>query len=129
MEYHEYEARVQHGAELSRAGDVAGAGRLFLELSGEPDLTDMDRAYMLHNAAVSLQTVSPPGEVERLFDEGMALERKWCRSTIREAKAKWLESIGRREDAIGVYTELMQEGWTTAGQRRGYEESIFKIRP
>ncbi len=129
MDYHEYEAAVQRGAELSRSGDLAAAGRLFRQLAAEPGLTDMDRAYMLHNAAVSLQQAAPAEEVERLFDEGIALERKWFRSTIREAKAKWLESVGRREEAVDIYTELMQEGWVTAGQRRGYEDAIFKTRP
>lgn len=129
MDYHEYESAIQRGAELSRSGDLEGAGRLFQQLAAEPGLTDMDRAYMLHNAAVSLQRVAPAEEVERLFDEGIALERKWFRSSIREAKAKWLETIGRRDEAVDIYTDLMHEEWLTAGQRRGFEEAIFKIRP
>lgn len=129
MDYHEYETMVQRGAELTRAGDLAGAGRLFLELAADPELTDMDRVYMLHNAAVSLQSVEPATEVEALYDQAIDLERRWYRSTAREAKAKWLEGVGRREEAIDIYTELMHEPWVTVGQRRGFEEAIFKIRP
>lgn len=129
MDYREYEAAVQRGAELHRSGKPAEAGRLFQVLATEPWLPDMDRAIMLYNAAVSLEQVASAGEVERLYDEGIALERKWFRERMREAKARWLASRGRREEAVQLYTELMHEGWVTMGQRRRYEEAIFEIRP
>lgn len=129
MDYHDYELQIQQGAQLSQDGDHAGASRLFRTLAEDTTLTDMDRAYMFHNAAVSHERVGPAEETEALFDQGIVLERRWCRSTVREGKAKWLERLGRRGDAVAIYDELMREGWLTTGQRRQFEEAIFKIRP
>lgn len=128
MEYRDYEAAVQRAAELSRAGDQGGAGGVFLQLAAEPSLTDMDRAIMLFNASQCLQQVAPAEEIERIYDAAIAIERKWCRERSREAKANWLAGVGRTEEAVALYTELMAEPWVTMGQRRGYEEAIFRIR-
>lgn len=129
LEFREYELRIQEGAELSRGGRHEEAARLFQSLADDTSFTDMDRAFMYHNAAVSLGQAGVSEETEALFDRGIELERRWCRSTVREGKAKWLERIGRREDAVEIYTELMHEGWLTTGQRRDFEEAVFRTRP
>jgi hypothetical protein len=129
MEYHEYDRRVKEATGLSQAGDQAQASAVFESLADDTSLTDMDRAFMYYNAAVSRDAVGSPDEVERLFDRGIALERPWYRSTVREGKAKWLEKEGRLEEAVAIYSELVGEGWLTSGQRRQFEEAVFRTRP
>lgn len=128
MDFLDYDRAVKQGAALSQAGDHAGASELFASLADDPSLTDMDRVYMLHNAAVSRQQVGPAEQTEALFDRGIPLERRWYRSILREAKAKWLAGVGRSDDAADIYVELVQEGWMTTGQRRDFEEQVFKLR-
>lgn len=129
MEFNDYTQAAAEGYRLSSSGDPVGAADLFLRLAADTAMTDMDRVYMLHNAAMCLQEVGPPERVGQLFDDAIDIERRWCRSIAREAKATWLTGTGRREEAIAIYTELMNEGWASLSQKRDYEEAIFKVRP
>jgi tetratricopeptide (TPR) repeat protein len=129
MEFLEYDAQVKQAAALYQAGKFFEASSIFERLAEDESLTDMDRAFMYYNAGVTREQYGSPEEVERLYDAGTTFERKWFRSHAREAKARWLEKLGRGGEAIDIYNELLSEGWLTSGERRRFEEAIFRNRP
>jgi tetratricopeptide (TPR) repeat protein len=128
MKYSDYDARFRQAVALHQAGNFEEASSIFEQLAENESLTEMDRAILYYNAGVTREQFGSEEEVERLYDAGASLERRWFRSHAREAKAKWLEKLGRGSEAVEIYNELLSEGWLTSGQRRQFEEAIFRNR-
>jgi hypothetical protein len=118
MDSYEYRATAQEGAKLHERGEWRAAAAIFDRLSSDSSLPDLDRSMMARNLATVLNSAGrSPNEVENAFDRGIALEQRWFRGLVREAKAEWLAEIGRSDGAIAVYDSLLAEAWPMADER------------
>jgi tetratricopeptide (TPR) repeat protein len=106
MNYEEYVAATQRGSKLLDDGDREGAIAAFRALAGG-DLPDLDRSVMCANVAIMLGQKDDASGALEWYDKGVALEAPHNRYAVLEMKAAYLVQLGRPQDALPLYRQLL----------------------
>jgi predicted negative regulator of RcsB-dependent stress response len=108
MEYQTYSDRINEGSRLLDAGDLAGAAAIFEALASS-EISDLDKALMAHNAAVVCERMQQQDAAIGWYDYGIAYEAPYFRFMLNEKKAEYLARLGRKDEAIAIYEDLLQQ--------------------
>jgi len=126
---HEHFVQIAQEADAAfEAGRHDEAAGTFQNLAQSSALPDIDRSMMAINLATVLQKMrADPRQIEWAFDQGIALERRWYRGTVREHKAAWLAQVGRTTEAAALYQQLLAEGWASSGERSRWQHNVTTL--
>lgn len=128
MDYAQYVTFVREAAALHEAGAYHDAARAFLRLADDATLPDLDRAMMESNLAGALAAArAAEADIEAAYDRGIALEERWHRARVLEAKAVWLAEAGHRDRAVAVYQGLLQQAWARMDDRDRWSRNIAAL--
>lgn len=108
MQYPEYVEKGRQVAEAVEAQDYESALRLLSELL-QSDLPELDKSFMSINMGVVWDKKGNVTEALRWYDRAIQLEKRYHRFFALEEKAAYLLRLGRREETLNIYRELLPQ--------------------
>jgi tetratricopeptide (TPR) repeat protein len=122
MEYQEF-LRLSNEAETClEAGRLKDAETILFQLVMS-DVSELDRAFLCTKMASVFDRQGNTGEALAWFDKGIAVEQCYSRFEIAEKKATYLAQLGRYQEAVKIYEELLKQPYLTEGDK----ERVRKI--
>jgi tetratricopeptide (TPR) repeat protein len=71
------------------------------------DISDLDKALMCYNMAVVEEQLGREQQALGSYDRGISYERIHSRSFVAEHKAGYLSRLGRHQEGLRLYEELL----------------------
>ena len=127
MNYDEYVALAQQGAEADAAGDFEKAVNIFYQLLST-DISDVDKAMMCHNIGVIQEKMGKEQEALASFERGMSYERVHGRIVVAEQRAAYLYRLGRLADSLRAYEELLYRSSLTEEEKHRMKYNVAALR-
>lgn len=116
-------ARLQHGLALAKAGDRAGAIKVYDALAADTKVAEIFRDYATLNVAyLSLDDGDPAQMLDRL--KPLLADGKAWRFLAAELSAYFLERAGKRAEAVEMLTRLAKDTEAPAGARARAREML-----
>lgn len=120
MEYDHYVARAHQAAQLAEQEQYAEALTQFQALTTS-DISDIDKAMTYNNIAFVLEKLGKEQEALASYDKGISYERMHSRFFVTEQKAAYLARLGRYQESLRLYEELLTKRFLQ-------EEDKYRIR-
>jgi len=106
MEYEAYTRFTRDAARRLAQGDLRRASVILQGLLVS-DISDLDKAEICSTMAAINQKLEQDSEALGWYDEGIAYEHPHRRFALSEQKAERLAELGRREEALRIYKDLL----------------------
>ena len=100
------EDAIQLVDRLMRQGEYADAITVMAPFADDP-LPDLQKTIVAYNVAQLYAAMGHPVETLGWYDWGLPLERALRRTLLAEAKAGYLVTLGRRDEAAAILRELL----------------------
>lgn len=127
MQYKAYCDIVQRGADAFNEGKYMEAIEAFESLMST-DITDLDKALMCNNIAVSCEKMGYVDQALEWFDEGIRLETPFFRTKLMTYKAHFLVNVGRENAAVPLYEHLLSLPYVTEAEKEEVWNSMTLIK-
>jgi tetratricopeptide (TPR) repeat protein len=127
MDYEEYVNRAHQAAQSVEAGEYEQALATFQSLLAS-DISDIDKAMMCSNIGVVLESMGREQEALASYARGMSHERPHSRIYVAEQRAGYLYRLGRLEESLKAYEELLYRSSLTEEEKNRLRHNIATLR-
>ena len=117
------EDAIQLVDRLMRQGEYADAITVMAPFADDP-LQDLQKTIVAYNVAQLYAAMGHPVETLGWYDWGLPLERALRRTLLAEAKAGYLVTLGRRDEAAAILRELLAGDRLDADGRARVEAAL-----
>ena len=117
------EDAIQLVDRLMRQGEYADAITVLAPFADDP-LPDLQKTIVAYNVAQLYAAMGHPVETLGWYDWGLPLERALRRTLLAEAKAGYLVTLGRRDEAAAILRELLAGDRLDADGRARVEAAL-----
>ena len=117
------EDAIQLVDRLMRQGEYADAITVMAPFADDP-LPDLQKTIVAYNVAQLYAAMGHPVETLGWYDWGLPLERALRRTLLAEAKAGYLVTLGRRDEAAAILRELLAGDRLDADGRARVEAAL-----
>ena len=117
------EDAIQLVDRLMRQGEYADAITVMAPFADDP-LPDLQQTIVAYNVAQLYAAMGHPVETLGWYDWGLPLERALRRTLLAEAKAGYLVTLGRRDEAAAILRELLAGDRLDADGRARVEAAL-----
>ena len=117
------EDAIQLVDRLMRQGEYADAITVMAPFADDP-LPDLQKTIVAYNVAQLYAAMGHPVETLGWYDWGLPLERALRRTLLAEAKAGYLVTLGRRDEAAAILRELLDGDRLDADGRARVEAAL-----
>src|SRR5262245_28864827 len=107
MDYNEYIAQAHKASELVDKGDVDAGMEIFKKIT-QSDLATFDRAVMSVNVASLYEKKKDFDQALIWYGSGVDLESRHHGHFVYEQRAAFLARIGRFQESLVYYEQLLQ---------------------
>ena len=125
--FNRYSEAAQHAAGLLEAGKHDEAIAAFRAIVAM-DLSDVDRSMMHYNIARAYERKGEPREALPWYERGVADERPHRRFLVIEAMAYALSQLGRTDDSVRIYDELLSRRELTESDKVRIRANLEALR-
>lgn len=126
MNYQEFVATAQQGAQKAESNDTDGALRIFRELA-EGDLPEMDRSAMCLNVALLFERKGVAQDALRWYTRAVELESRHNRFAAAERKANYLAQIGKARESLAAFQQLLARTDLTLTDRERFARTLAQL--
>jgi tetratricopeptide (TPR) repeat protein len=126
MDYQTYCDKIYEGAGLVEKEEYEAALEKFQEIVNS-DVTDLDKALMCNNIAVTCSKMGYLDQALAWFDEGIRYEEPWFRATLMGHKANFLANNGLYAEARALYEHIISLPYVKEAEKQDARNSISWI--
>jgi len=123
VEYQEFLRLTREAEAHLEAGRLKEAETLLLDLI-MGDVSDLDRAALCAKMATVFDRLGNTQEALDWFDKGIAAEQAYCRYETLEKKAVYLSQLGRYNNAVKIYEQLLKQPYLTESEKERIRKSL-----
>jgi tetratricopeptide (TPR) repeat protein len=108
MEYQEFINRMQQASQLMSSSRMQETVD-FLYLLFLSDISDIDKTSTCLNLASVYDRMGNTDTAVTWYDKGIDLEQNYSRFEVAEKKAQYLSQLGRNDEAVKIYENLIKQ--------------------
>jgi tetratricopeptide (TPR) repeat protein len=123
VDYHQYAALAHQAAQCVEQEQYAEALIQFQALANS-DISDLDKAMAYHNMAYVLENLGQEQEAIASYDKGISYEKRHSRFFVTEQKAAYLSRLGRTQECLRLYQELVTKPFLKEEEKYRFQHNI-----